>query len=198
MLTSPFVPDIKPVAAPVAERAVSVITMAFAADPVARWMWPEADDYLSYFPEFTRLFGGPSFAHATAHHTDDFSGAALWVPPFAHTDDEPLLDFLKRTIAPEKLASFFNVLEQMGNYHPTTPHWYLPMIGVDPAHQNRGIGGALLRPTLDICDRDGVPAYLESSNPRNISLYERLGFEAIGRIQAGSCPALVPMIRHPR
>ncbi len=56
----------------------------------------------------------------------------------------------------------------------------------------------LLRHQLKICDRDGALAYLESSNPRNIALYERHGFEALGRIQAGTSPTMVPMLRKPR
>ena len=72
------------------------------------------------------------------------------------------------------------------NVHPTEPHWYLPMIAMDPALQSRGYGSALLRAALARCDEDGLPAYLESSNPRNISIYRRHGFEATGTIQVGS------------
>ena len=59
-------------------------------------------------------------------------------------------------------------------------------------------GSALLRYALEQCDRDGMPAYLESSNPRNIPLYQRHGFEIIGTIQAGSSPTVVPMLRRAR
>ena len=74
----------------------------------------------------------------------------------------------------------------------------LPLIGVDPVQQGRGQGGALLRHALERCDREGMPAYLESSNPRNVPLYERHGFESIGRIQAGSSPTVIPMLRRAR
>jgi GNAT superfamily N-acetyltransferase len=90
------------------------------------------------------------------------------------------------------------IFEQMERYHPSDPCWYLPLIGVDPAHQGRGCGSALLQYALARCDRDGIPAYLESSNPRNISLYLRHGFEIMGHIQAGSSPTMVPMLRRPR
>jgi ribosomal protein S18 acetylase RimI-like enzyme len=62
----------------------------------------------------------------------------------------------------------------------------------------RGLGSVLMRRGLERCDKDHLPAYLESSNPRNISLYERHGFEIIGRIQAGASPTLTPMLRRPR
>jgi ribosomal protein S18 acetylase RimI-like enzyme len=90
------------------------------------------------------------------------------------------------------------VFEQMAKYHPEEPHWYLPLIGVDPVHQGKGHGDALMAHALSRCDRDRVPAYLESSNPRNISLYVRHGFVALGSIQAGSSAQIVPMLRRPR
>ena len=41
-------------------------------------------------------------------------------------------------------------------------------------------------------------AYLESTNPRNISLYLRHGFEVIREIRIGAAPPVTPMIRRPR
>jgi ribosomal protein S18 acetylase RimI-like enzyme len=86
----------------------------------------------------------------------------------------------------------------MARYHPDGPHWYLPMIGVDPARQGRGYGAALMRHATQIFDRDGAVAYLESSNARNIPLYQRHGFEVLGTVQVGSSPEIVPMLRMPR
>ncbi len=72
------------------------------------------------------------------------------------------------------------------------------MIGVDPARQGGGIASALLAESLRAIDREGAIAYLESSNPRNIPLYERHGFEVIGEIQSGSSPGARPMLRKAR
>jgi ribosomal protein S18 acetylase RimI-like enzyme len=85
----------------------------------------------------------------------------------------------------------------MGRYHPREPHWYLPLIGVDPACQGRGCGAALMRHALSRCDRDGAPAYLESTNPRNRPLYERHGFERSDRSDRHVAP-IVPMLRRAR
>jgi hypothetical protein len=49
-----------------------------------------------------------------------------------------------------------------------------------------------------VCDRAGLAAYLESTNPRNISLYVRFGFEIVGTIQVGSSPPIFPMRRKPQ
>ncbi len=60
--------------------------------------------------------------------------------------------------------------------HPHAPHWYLLGLGVDPDLQGKGIGTQLMAPVLERCDREGTPAYLESSKERNVPLYERNGF----------------------
>ncbi len=106
-------------------------------------------------------------------------------------------DLMMRTADAATAIDGPQLMQQMASYHPKEPHWYLPLLGVDPAHQNEGVGSALLRHVTDRCDRDGVPAYLESSNPRNIPLYERHGFEILGRAQSGSSPVITPMLRKP-
>ena len=86
----------------------------------------------------------------------------------------------------------------MARYHPKEPHWYLPLLGVDPARQGQGLGSALLKHALAHCDAEGLPAYLESSNIKNVPLYERHGFEVLGVIQPGDFPPLYPMLRAAR
>ena len=86
----------------------------------------------------------------------------------------------------------------MGSYHPREPHWYLPLIGVEPVHQRKGQGSTLLQHALRQCDLDHAPAYLESTNPANIPLYERHGFEVLATIQVGSSPPIRPMLRAAR
>ncbi len=105
---------------------------------------------------------------------------------------------LGRTVSATIRGDLFAVFEQMAKYHPSEPHWYLPLIGVDPAHQGKGHGSALMTYALRQCDFDHSSAYLESTNPRNVSLYRRHGFEVPGTIQVGASPPLVPMLRKPR
>jgi ribosomal protein S18 acetylase RimI-like enzyme len=90
------------------------------------------------------------------------------------------------------------MLEQMGDAHPEAPHWHLAFVGVDPAHQGRGLGSALLRHTLARVDAERLHAYLESSNPANVPLYRRHGFEVIREIRVAGSPAVIPMVRRPR
>jgi GNAT superfamily N-acetyltransferase len=178
--------------------AIETVVLAFAADPVARWTWPHSHQYLAGMPSLVRAFGGRAFTHGSAYCTDEYGGAALWLPPGVHPDEERLAEVLQSTVSPSLRDDISATFEQMAKYHPNEPHWYLPLMGVDPAHQGKGHGDALMLYALRQCDRDGAPAYLDSTNPRNISLYRRHGFEPLGTIQVGSSPTLVPMLRRSR
>ena len=191
-------PTITATTASDAERTVAVIVLAFASDPAARWTFPDAATYLTHFPAVVRAFGGNAFAHGAAHHVEDFAGAALWLPPGVHPDQDTMAAIVQQAVAPERQGEVVAVFERMGSCHPAEPHWYLPLIGVDPAHQRLGHGSALLAHALRRCDEDHLPAYLESSNPANIPLYERHGFEVIDTIQIGASPPIVPMLRQAR
>lgn len=181
-----------------ADRVLSCIALGFSADPVVRWFYPEPASFLQHFPRVTDLFGGGAFDHSGAYRNNDFTAAALWLPPGVHPDEQGLTSQFERTVAADKLDRLFSLFEQMDQYHPNEPCWHLAFIAVDPALQGRGLGAALLEQGLKQCDEDGIPAYLESTNPTNLSLYGRHGFEQIGLIEAEGAPQLFPMVRPPR
>jgi GNAT superfamily N-acetyltransferase len=181
-----------------AERVYGALTLAFATDPANRWMYPEPRQYLRYFPTFAKALGGAALAEGTTLASKGFSGVALWLAPGTGPDEEALGGLVEESVAPDKRATLLALFEEMGRRHPEEPHWYLPLIGVEPVWQGKGIGAALMRRGLAQSDADGLPAYLESTNPRNRPLYERHGFVALGKIEVGDCPPIVPMLRRPR
>lgn len=178
--------------------AIATLALAFVRDPIIRWFYPEADAYLRHFPGFARAFGGEAFGKGTAWISDDQGGVSLWLPPNVHADGEAIENHVFSTIDGSKREAMEPFFEELDAYHPKEPHWYLPIIGVDAAHQGKGLGAQLLQIALERCDGDGVIAYLESSNPANISLYERHGFEVVGEIRHGDCPPAFPMLRPAR
>jgi GNAT superfamily N-acetyltransferase len=180
------------------ERVISAIVLGFVNDPVARWSWPDPHDYLTYFPVFTNAFGGKAFDHGTAHTVADFSAGALWLPPGVQPDETAMADLMERSLGPKRLQVAATMIEQMQSCHPAEPHWYLPLIGVDPAKQRRGYGSTLLRHALQRIDQERRAAYLESTNPLNVPLYQRHGFEVLRTIQVDDAPPLFPMLRQPR
>jgi ribosomal protein S18 acetylase RimI-like enzyme len=179
-------------------QAISALVAAFLTDPFARFGWPSPHDYLGAAPLVAREFAGASFDHGTAYVSADFRGAALWLPPGEHPNDDALEAAICDTADPQRLADVLGTFEKMAQSHPEDPHWYLPMIGVEPTAQGRGLGAELMRHAVARCDEEEALAYLESSNPRNISLYLRFGFEVIGEIRIGAAPVITPMVREPR
>lgn len=180
------------------DRAIATITMAFGNDPVTRWVFRDANVYLTHWPRVVKAFGGAAFANGTADSIDDCGGVALWLPPGVAPDEEGMGALVAEAVPAADQDEVFSFMGQMGEFHPTESHWYLPLIGVDVTKQGRGHGSTLLLHALERCDRDGLPAYLEASSPLNKRLYERHGFEELGVIQTSSSPPMWPMQRKAR
>jgi ribosomal protein S18 acetylase RimI-like enzyme len=174
------------------------LSLAFCADPLNRWLYPHPSKYLEHFPELMRHFGAKAFSNASAHYVDGFAGAAVWLPPGVTFDAEAMGSYMLRTVDEKLHADLFAIFNQLPEYHPHEPHWYLAAIGIDPSRQNQGQGAALIEHALRTCDHNHEPAYLESSNPRNISFYRKHGFEVLATLQTGSSPPITPMYRSAR
>ena len=169
--------------------------LGFAADPMARWAWPEPSEYLRMMPQFVNAIGGRAFEHRTADITERARAAALWLPPGVEPDEAEMGAVMEQSLRPEIAADIGAVMQGMAEHHPREPHWYLPLVAADPNWIGQGLGTLLMKHALRRCDEEGVAAYLESSNPRNISFYERHGFKITGKIQSGSSPVMTPMLR---
>jgi GNAT superfamily N-acetyltransferase len=105
------------------------------------------------------------------------------------------MELMRESMTDQTFEDINGVFEQMDKLHPTDEHWYLPLTGVDPVAQGRGRGSTLLRHALETCDKDGLPAYLEATSPRNRNLHARHGFNIVEIIQAGTSPRLWAMLR---
>jgi ribosomal protein S18 acetylase RimI-like enzyme len=177
-------------------QAIATVVSAFAADPVERWLYPADEEYERHFPEFAAAFGGRAFEGGAAWGVDGHSAVALWLAPGMEPDEDAVAAVLAETVAEEKHEELFAVLGQMGEAHPVDPHWYLPWLAVEPARQGDGLGGRLLAHCLAIIEESGLPAFLETPNPRNVGFYERHGFEVVAVTDSPSCPPLTSMLRN--
>jgi ribosomal protein S18 acetylase RimI-like enzyme len=169
--------------------------LGFAADPMARWVWPDSSEYLRIMPQFVKAFGGRAFEHGTAYITEGARAAALWLPPGVEPDEAAMGAVIAQSLRPEIAEDMGFIIQGMAEHHPKEPHWYLPLIAADPNWIGQGLGTLLMKHALRRCDEEGITAYLESSNSRNVSLYKRHGFRVIGAIQHGSSPTMTPMLR---
>jgi ribosomal protein S18 acetylase RimI-like enzyme len=195
----PGVPEIRSVRPDETQRLAATLTLAFADDPSVRWGLADAGQYILGMGPYASAFGGKAaLERGTAYVVGDFLGVAVFLQPNARPDEEAMAAVAMNYVPAAHLAEVHALLETMAQHQPAVPHWHLTLIGIDPAHRGRGLGTALLRHGLTICDQAPALAYLEATSPRNLSLYERHGFEVIAEIAVGSSPPMYPMIRKPR
>jgi GNAT superfamily N-acetyltransferase len=183
------------------DDVATTLDLAFRDDPISSWLIPDPEDRARLHRNFMRLFAESALETGAVDIAGDAYGAAVWfrVDPNEHSDDEAFLERLAAACGPYE-GRLRELMPTMQAHHPTTePHLYLNFLAVRPDWQNRGIGAALLRHQFRQLDPIGRPAYLESSSPRSVRLYEREGFERIGgyALPHGG-PEVVPMWRKPR
>lgn len=187
------------------ELVVRLLDQAFQDDPVSSWVFPGDEYRRTTHHRLMAAFTGIVLAEGRIDVTEDGSACALWlsVPGEEHDVEEGTADDgpaqLRAAVDPgnERIELIGRLTAEI---HPAgRAHEYLWMIGVTPEHQGEGIGSALVQHVLDRCDRQGLPAYLEASSARSRALYERLGFELIGRpLDLPNGPQMWPMWREPR
>ena len=176
----------------------ALLSVSFSTDPFVRWLMPNPVDFQHDSQKHPRRAYSQAFEARTIFVIGDFAGAAAWLPPGAKIDRSEEI----AQAAPQSATSdlgfppeFSELISQSAAYCPSEPHWYLGLIAVDPAYRGRGLGTKLMEHCLSFVDRDGLPAYLESTNSANTSLYRRFGFEQLAEVQVGAAPPRFPMLR---
>jgi len=156
-------------------RIARTASLAFADDPVMRWLIPDDDEYeTGHQPMFGNI-ARRWLATDTLWCSDDVVALAGWVPP-GRPEVEPA--GLVPVEHPEwRVARFVALREAMGANTPSEPHWYLNMLATHPDWQRQGLGGALMGTVFDVADEQGLPSYLETETTANVAYYRHHGFE---------------------
>ena len=175
------------------EALKAALILGFSADPLVRWFFPDPTAYLQSFNLWIEEFSKISFSHDIAFAEEKFLGASLWLPPGVEVD-ESVFEPTWASIPEDRIEILFQILEQFAEFH-ADDCWYLAFLAVDPSMQGQGIGSFILKEALQMIDAKGERAYLEASSERNRALYERHGFEMIGKVQIQDSPPAFPMIR---
>jgi GNAT superfamily N-acetyltransferase len=190
-------PELRRATAEDSRRLKAVLAEAFYEDPVLSWLLPDERSRPARLRRFfaieLRYLGLP---HGHVWTTDDLSGAAISLPPWAW--HPPLRAVLAEgRLFGARLPRATRLQLATDRRHTRLPHYYFRDIGVHPEAQGRGFGSALMQPTLERCDREGLPAYLEASSERSAALYERLGFRVTEELRVAGSPPLRLMLREP-
>jgi len=181
-----------------AKRIAASLTLAFYDDPVFRWFSPDDRRRGAMLPQFFEVFVEAYLSHGEIYTDTGAAGAALWAAPATDPlSGEPVYAERLEELSGIDAPRLFRIVELLEANAPQQPHYHLQFLGVRPEQQGAGLGGALMAPMLERCDRDRVPAYLEATSDRNRALYERHGFRAHGDIPLPGGPALWRMWRDP-
>ncbi|MCX5850378.1 MAG: GNAT family N-acetyltransferase [Deltaproteobacteria bacterium] len=186
------------------DRLAISLARAFDDDPVVNWI-VRKDKKRTQGLEllFHSCIADLCLRHEQVLMTEDFAGGALWYPPGTSKVGFARQLFLIPKMIPvvgwTGLLRLALAMDKMDRDHPKERHYYLQFIGVVPEHQGSGTGTALMKPILDICDREKCGAFLQSSKEANLAFYGRFGFVVTKKIFPGKgSPPLWLMWRSPR
>ena len=181
------------------QRSVcDVLGRAFFDDPVAAYLFPDAKTRSERYARFAGI-AIDAFADSVLVMTEpEIRTGAIWQAP-----RPAALGFARQIRVLAKLVGLTRsglrraarLGELMSRHHLREPHWYLAVLGTDPDAQRTGLASAVIAPVLERCDRERVPAYLESSKAANIPFYNKHGFEVVDELRIPGGPSLWPMVR---
>jgi ribosomal protein S18 acetylase RimI-like enzyme len=153
---------------------------------------------------FHGILGARDIPQGEVWMSPDGHACVCWLKPDARRSPSGLINQLRwlpfsiRVFGLARFTRGMAMMEAMEKNHPRERHFYLAFIAVSPQYHGIGLGSRILKATLKQIDAAGMPAYVESSNPKNATFYERGGFVAQKNIAPVDAPPLIAMWRDAR
>lgn len=192
-------PAVAPLAPEQIPAVASAIARGFQDNEIWAWIIPSPARRARVLPGYYETMIRHVFLpHGHAWGTEDAQGGALWLPPGSRglSPGEQVREAI--TLLPAGPGAWVRGSRSdatLRRHHPTEPHYYLSTLSIDPAHQGRGYGSALMKPMLARIDAEAMPAFLETQRESNIPFYRRFAFELTERIEIPDGPPLWLMWR---
>ena len=179
----------------------AMLARAFHEDPIVSWVFRDEPSRAKYTRRFFAGRARVLIGQQEIYMADGVAAAAMWARPDEWRD--PPLRALKELaiLTPgvgRRVGRVMRGLVQVEARHPKAPHWYLAVLGTEPDRQGEGLATKLLHAVLDECDRDEVPAYLETGTERNVAIYTRHDFKVTEELRLPKGPPVWLMWRDPR
>ena len=168
------------------DRAADALAAAFEDYPWTRYVIP-ADAYLERLRELQRLYLGYAQQHGLVAVTPDQDGAIALLPPEPPAPEPAMIDRLHDLHGDR--------IERLSTIASPERAWRLETLGVQPDSQGRGLASALIESALnEVTLRGATRIALETSDARNVRLYERHGFLTTDRSESSDRPPVWQMI----
>jgi ribosomal protein S18 acetylase RimI-like enzyme len=180
---------------------------AFEHDPLWGWAFEDAarERKLVSLSTVFGFFAGAALDFGWVRVSDGVEAVALWIPPgspeMTPADEERMPGVVAEACEPEPAARVMEMLDAFERNHPhEPPHFYLSLLATHPDHAGKRLGVDLVADNLEEMDAADppAPAFLESSNPRNVARYERLGFRPVREVELVAGLSGTQMWRGPR
>jgi ribosomal protein S18 acetylase RimI-like enzyme len=174
------------------DAVVATVVAAFAQDPAFRYFFQDDDTFATEAATLAGTLFDARVGFGTVWTTEDVTALSMWVPPRVEAaihDPTPL------GVSAEARARIDRYDAAVHGHLPDEPHWYLGVLATHPDHAGRRLGRAMIEPGLERAVADGLPAVLETTNPRNVELYRRAGWTVEAEITDGPIPIWVLTVR---
>jgi GNAT superfamily N-acetyltransferase len=168
-------------------RVVDTVVAAFRADPAFGYFFPGKELYDEQAPVFAGHLFDARVRHGTVWVVDGGASVAMWDPPSA-------VPWKQAPLPPETLVRLKAYDAVVHPTLPTTPYWYLGVLATHPDHSGRRLGRAVMAAGLAAASGAGLPAYLETTNPANVALYRRAGWDVVESLAVDTLPVWVMTI----
>lgn len=185
------------------KQVASILAESFIDDPSFAFIFGDNSHQAKALNTFFEMFASDAMQRGKIEIAPDEQGACIWYPAEVDIFNQPfeeilgkIIDNLSEIAGKEASKRFEHLIEKVGKSEPTQKHCEVFFIGLKPFARNKGIGKSLLKPVLDYADTNQVDCYLVSSNPRNISFYERHGFQKYCPIEISSSYSMTGMWRN--
>jgi GNAT superfamily N-acetyltransferase len=185
------------------ELVADTLALAFSADPAWTWVFDDPTRCTEQLRSVWGLLLRASVGHGWIWMTAGAGAVTQWVPPGVDEltpEEELAMGRLMDELLGADVWRATALVERFGAARPAGPdHYYLSLFGTRPDARGRGLGMALLADNLARVDAEGMPAYLESTNPVNLDRYRSVGFvdaDVLALPDGG--PVVTTMWREPR
>jgi ribosomal protein S18 acetylase RimI-like enzyme len=170
------------------DAAAAVLGRAFTEYELFRHYFHDKTERRAVADTFSFILLSVSLKYGEVYASSEkLEGVAAWLPPGKATfggwqiiRSVPLSTLFRfGHQGASRLRAYGRYVDKMHRKLVPYPHWYLQVIGVDPAYHGQGFSSRLVRPILECIDRERMPCFLDTNTGKNVAIYRRFGFEVI-------------------
>ena len=184
------------------KKIARILAESFMDDPSFKFTYGENVKKIQALDAFFELFVNDAMQRGEIVIAPEDQGVCIWYPEsveiFNKQFEKILVDVASTVYhfaGEESGKRFEHLIHTMGEKEPERSHCEVFFIGLKPEARGKGIGKNLIKPVLDYADSKQGGCYLVSSSSRNISFYERQGFEKYCPIKISDSYSMTGMWR---